>query len=376
MMKKSKINVLQIVDKFAVRGAPIHGGARLLINWWPAFDESPINMSLCVLRASEGGGDSFRENGIDFIDLARGKFDVRTILDLVSLIRKNNIDILHCHGYGSTTFGRVAGFLTNRPVIVHEHMVDENMPLYQRMTDKFLSPMTTIGIAISKAVYRFMSEDRSMSTKKMRLVYNAIPENYIREYTLDQKRNFADEYGLDVDRPVIGIVGRLDPIKGHREFIAAAAKLSAGFPTAQFVIVGGGDIRPELEGLSEQLGCQGSVKFLGHQQDVLKSISLFDIFVCCSHMEGLGLVVAEAMALAKPVVGTRVGGIPEIVEDGVTGILVEPKNVDQLTGALSVLLNDSDLIKKMGEAGLDLCKEKFLVSSAARELTEIYRSLM
>ena len=334
MGELSKINVLQVVDKFAVRGAPIHGGARLLINWWPAFENSDVNMSLCVLRASEGGGESFHDEGIEFIDLARGKFDIRTVFDLMSLIKKKNIHILHCHGYGATTFGRLAGMLMRKPVIVHEHMVDDNMPVYQRFTDRLLSPTTTIGIAISKAVYEFMRVERSMPSSKMRLIYNAIPEHFIRSFSSGQKAAIANDFGLKQDKPIIGIVGRLDPIKGHKDFILAADKLLKKIPEAQFVIVGGGDLREELEALTHKLGCYESVKFLGHQKDVLSIVDLFDVFVCCSHIEGLGLVVAEAMALAKPVIGTRVGGIPEIVKDGVTGILVSPKAGDELAEAM------------------------------------------
>jgi len=370
-----KINVLQVVDKFAVRGAPIHGGARLLINWWPAFENSDINMSLCVLRASEGGGGSFHDEGIEFIDLARGKFDIRTVFDLMFLIKKKNIHILHCHGYGATTFGRLAGMLMRKPVIVHEHMVDDNMPFYQRFTDRLLSPTTTIGIAISKAVYEFMHAERSMTSSKMRLVYNAIPEHFIRSFSLEQKTVLANEFGLNLDKPIIGIVGRLDPIKGHKDFILAAEKLLKKIPEAQFVIVGGGDLREELELLTHKLGCNESVKFLGHQKDVLSIVDLFDVFVCCSHIEGLGLVVAEAMALAKPVVGTRVGGIPEIVKDGVTGILVSPRAVDELADAMGKMLLNPNLRKIMGEAGLKLCKEKFMVKAAANELSKIYRTL-
>jgi len=177
MNEISRINVLQVMDKFAIRGSPTHGAARLLINWWPAFENTIVNMSLCVLRASEGGGDSFHEQGIDFIDLARGRFDIRTVFDLISLVRKRNIHILHCHGYGATTFGRLAGLLAGRPVIVHEHMIDNSIPFYLRLTDRLLAPITAVGIAVSMAVYHFMNEGRSLPVKKMRLVYNAIPQH-------------------------------------------------------------------------------------------------------------------------------------------------------------------------------------------------------
>lgn len=125
----------------------------------------------------------------------------------------------------------------------------------------------------------------------------------------------------------------------------AGSILVKKFPEAQFVIVGDRETSANLKALAGQLNCRENFKFLGHQKNVLAVVSLFDVFVCCSHSEGLGMSIAEAMASAKPVVGTRVGGIPEIVNDGVTGLLVEPMKIDQLAAAIEKFVLDPVLPK-------------------------------
>ena len=127
-----KIRVLQVLDKCAIRGSPIHGVSRLLLTWWPAFRDTQIELSLCVLRGGYGTCDAFKNIGVVVQDISRSKIDPRTILDLLTIIKRDDIHILHCHGYGATTFGRIAGFLSKTPVIVHEHMIDDNIPLFQK----------------------------------------------------------------------------------------------------------------------------------------------------------------------------------------------------------------------------------------------------
>lgn len=369
------IRVLQLMDKFAVRGSPIHGVSRLMLSWWPSFAQNNIEPHLAVFRASEGGGDKFTEQGIEFTDLNRSKFDVRSISDIISLIREKNIDVLHCHGYGATTFGRIAGLLSGTPVIVQEHMIDSEMPIYQSAIDWLLSAFTAKGIAVSNAVNDFMIHGRHISAKKMVVVYNGIPADNIRSYSPEQIQQFFYNYELRPDVPVVGMVGRLDPIKGHREFLQAACQIAECIPSVQFVIVGDGAMRDELEDLSHSLDLQDCVHFLGHQEKVLELVALFDVFVSCSHSEGLPMALAEAMAMQKPVIATAVGGVPEIVVDGQTGILVPARETKPLVDAITQLLEHPDQAKSMGVEGLKRCEAMFLASNGVKQLADIYRQI-
>jgi len=169
----NRIRVLQILDKCAIRGSPIHGVTRLLLGWMPEFQKANVDISLCVLRNDEGC-NGFSHLGIPSEILNRAKLDPRTILDLIKIIKREKIQILHCHGYGAATFGRIAGFITGKPVIIHEHMIDATIPLHQKIADKLLSPLTSKGVAVSNAVKTFMTDARSIPERKMQIIYNSM----------------------------------------------------------------------------------------------------------------------------------------------------------------------------------------------------------
>ena len=371
----NKIRVLQVMDKCAIRGSPIHGVSRLLLTWWPEFQHSDTDLMLCVLRGENGCVD-FNKAGIAVEDLNRGKLNPLTIIDLLKIIKRDQINILHCHGYGATTFGRIAGFLSGTPVIVHEHMVDKNIPIYQKLADRLLSRFTAKGVAISKAVKAFMMGPRAIPEKRMQIISNCVPNQYCIQFNEQQKDAAARRYGIPKEKAIVGIVGRLDPVKGHKDFLCAAAKVLTVFPETCFVIVGDGELRLQLDQLVHELGITDDVMFLGHCQDVLEIISLFDLLVACSLSEGFSLAIAEAMAQGKPVVATEVGGIPEIVEDGKHGVLVPANMPGKLAEAIIAVLNDESLRERLGANGLQQCRERFLASSTVERLNALYIELL
>ncbi len=364
------------MDKCAIRGSPIHGVSRLLLTWWPAFAGTNINMSLAVLRGGHGTCDAFKNIGVNAEDLGRSKVDPGTIFDLVKIIKRDNIHILHCHGYGATTFGRIAAVLAGIPVIVQEHMVDINIPLYQRMVDKILSPLTSRGIAVSNAVNDFMVNYRSINKKKMQVVYNTIPEKYCDEVSAEEKEATRKKHNLPKDKILIGIIGRLDKVKGHKYFFEAAKIVLKERQDVLFVVIGDGDLRDSLESMVVKLGIEGNVKFLGHCNDILPLTSLLDIFVSTSLSEGLPMAHAEAMAQQLAIVATAVGGVPEIIEDNKSGLLVPAKDSEKIASAILRLLQDKILREKLTKGALERCRDKFLVPRTVSELTKIYTALL
>jgi len=371
-----KIRVLQVMDKCAIRGSPIHGVSRLLLTWWPAFRDTEFDFYLCVLRGGGGTCSAFEQIGVQVHDLGRHKLDPRTIYDLASLVRRLDIHILHCHGYGATTFGRIAGALSRRPVIVQEHMIDRMIPFYQRIADFILSPLTSAGIAVSNAVAEFMTGKRFISANKMHVIYNTIPESYCQRPGSKEKAAVRKKYGLPEGRIFIGIVGRLDPIKGHSDFLSAAEMIHEKYPETFFLVVGDGELRQKLENEARERGLVGSIAFMGHCQEVMPVISLLDVFVSCSYSEGLPMAHAEAMAQGIPVVATSVGGVPEIVEDGVSGVLVSPGHPDEIAAAVTGILADDELRNRLAEEGRRRCQDKFLVSSTVEQLGALYHRVL
>ena len=185
--------------------------------------------------------------------------------------------------------------------------------------------------------------------------------------------NLHEELWLPHGAPVIGNVAALVPHKGQKHLIEAAALVVRQVPDARFVIAGEGELRDALEQQIRHLGLEKHVLLAGFRPDVLSVHKAFDIFVMSSVTEGLGTSILDAMASGKPVVATAAGGIPEIVRDGRTGLLVPPRDHDAMAAAIVTLLRDEPLRRRMGEAGQSLANARFSAERHVRETLEVYQ---
>lgn len=374
--KDAKIRVLHIFDKIGMKGAPIHGGTRILLTWWHEFKDSDYEFNLCVLKPRSEGSDYLEQHGVyaDYID--KNKFNPLIVLDLIKLIRNKKIKILHCHGYGAANYGRVAGFICRVPVIVHEHMIDANVPSYQKIADRVLSPLTSKGVAISKAVKDFMVGSRFLNRDDISVVYNSIPNSTFDVYRGLDRNAIAEKRSISIDKKLIGIVGRLNPIKGHKEFLESAKIVVNSFPNTNFLIIGEGELRSDLEEQVRYLEIEENVKFLGHCDDVLELIYLLDILAICSYSEGFSLAAIEGMALGKAIVSTAVGGIGEVLEHEKTALLVPAKDPGKFAHSIINLLSNDDLAKKLGQNAMATCKQKFSVDKTIAGLMDVYTKVL
>jgi len=177
------------------------------------------------------------------------------------------------------------------------------------------------------------------------------------------------------EAPLIGIIARLEPEKGHQYFIGAAAEVLKVKPAARFLIVGEGSCYSHLRDQVKRLGLSESVIFTGQRDDVPELVTALDVVVLSSVREAQGLSLLEAMALAKPVVATRVGGIPEVVQHGESGLLVPPADSAALAGAILELLDDPARSALMGRRGQELVKEKFPLGQMISQIEAIYDEL-
>ncbi|MDD5745737.1 MAG: glycosyltransferase, partial [Candidatus Omnitrophica bacterium] len=184
------------------------------------------------------------------------------------------------------------------------------------------------------------------------------------------------ECGLPPEAKVVGMIARLEPIKGVGYFTQAAIQVSAVFPDAVFLIVGEGSQRPELEAAVRKENLQQRIIFLGWRENAARLIAIMDVLVLASLNEAVGLVLLEAQAGGIPVVATNVGGIPEVVLDGTTGIIVEPKNSVALALAITALLSDELKRKSMGEAGRRFVQDKYSAQDLVGKLSLIYEKLL
>jgi glycosyltransferase involved in cell wall biosynthesis len=183
-------------------------------------------------------------------------------------------------------------------------------------------------------------------------------------------------FWLPTHAPLIGNIGALVAHKGQRHLVDAAAIVLRDVPDARVVILGEGELRGSLEHQVKALHLEKHVLLPGFRDDVLALLKGFDIFVMCSETEGLGTSILDAMACGKPVVGTRTGGIPEVVEEGVTGLLVEPRDPQSLADAITTLLKDEGLRTRMGAAGLARVREQFTVDRMVAGTLAVYEQVL
>lgn len=190
------------------------------------------------------------------------------------------------------------------------------------------------------------------------------------------RASVAEEFGLDARAPIVGTVGRLSPQKAMEDVIEAAALVRRGFPDAHFLIIGDGERRAELERLALARGLGAHVRFTGYREDVPRLLAAMDVFVLSSLYEGMPFSILEAMAAARPVVATRVDGVPEVVVDGETGLLVPPREPQRLAEAIEHVLAHPQRAREMGRRGRERVRAHFSRERMVTTIEGLYRALL
>lgn len=294
-----------------------------------------------------------------------GKIDPITLWRIRRFLARHQIDILHTHLSTASLLGGLAGRWARVPTVATVH----------GLNTKTCFTFSQRVIAVSQAVKQHLVK-QGMDPGKIEVVYNGIDLN--RFARADGGGQFRQAWGLPADAIILGTMGRLGPEKGHQFLLRAIAELEH-HPRAQLVrvvIVGEGQERDRLESLSHQLGISDRVIFTGFQRDVLPALSAMDIFVLPSLKEGLSISALEAMALGNPVIACRVGGTPEVVVEGKTGILVPPADPQRLAEAVSRLLSDRGQALIMGQAGRQQVARLFDVEVMVGKIEHLYHDLL
>jgi glycosyltransferase involved in cell wall biosynthesis len=334
------VGVLHVCDKFGVAGSSIHGVSRLFSWWFPRYDAARFEVGLCGLKSPEPGSRSLEAQGIPVRHLGRGRFDPRILTDLIGLARERRARILHVHGYAAADFGRLAARRVGAALVLHEHFADPRMPSYQALADRALAPLTDRAIAVSESTREFLVRERHVPAQRVRLIWNGAPLEEFAPTPREAARATRSTLGLPQDAVVIGSIGRLNEQKGHRYLLDAAAGALPAVPAARVLIVGDGDLEGPLKEQARALGIADRVVFAGHRGDIPAVLGAVDVFCISSTYEGTPLTLFEAMAAGKAIVSTAVDGCREVIEDGVTGVLVPPRDAATLALRLRELLGD------------------------------------
>jgi glycosyltransferase involved in cell wall biosynthesis len=254
------------------------------------------------------------------------------------------------HGYAAADFGRLAARLSGAALVLHEHFADPHMPGYQALADRLLAPLTDRAIAVSASTRDFLVRQRHVPAERVRLIWNGAPLDEFAPVAPEAARAARAQLGLPDGAPVVGSIARLSEQKGHRDLLDAAARVLGARPEARVLIVGDGDQWDALQTQARALDIAGRVVFAGHRTDVPALLGACDVFCISSTYEGTPLTLFEAMAAGKAIVSTAVDGCREVLREGVTGLLVPPRDPPALAEALLRVLDDAALRARLGQA--------------------------
>jgi glycosyltransferase involved in cell wall biosynthesis len=345
------LNIVQICDHLGWPGSRMHGVKRLFTWMIPRFNAERFNVSLISLRSPDTSEERLEDYGIDVTYLARSKFDPRTLPALLTELDRRGADILHMHGYGATTFGRLAAARRGLPTVLHEHANLTDTPWFQKVADRLLAPYTDLAIAVSRSTADFVTGARQVPRARTRIVYLGAPlEEFTASRTAEQVRETRASLGLPAVGPVVGTVTRLMPAKGNRFLVEAARLVLDQAPDVSFCIVGEGELRDDLERQARRLGVAERLRFAGFTRDVAGAFAAFDVVVFPSLWEGTPLTVFEALAAGRPIVATDADGLKDILHDGHDSVIVPKHDASAIAGSVLALLGDPDRREKLAGA--------------------------
>jgi glycosyltransferase involved in cell wall biosynthesis len=314
------------------------------------------------------------QNLINFGIEMRNPFDVKAWRRLIQLLKEEKVQLLVTHGYKSCVLGLFAARYLHIPVIAYSRgYTTENIKvaLYEKMDRLALRFMDGI-IAVSAAQKKKLTA-LGLKNKNFWVVPNAIATDMFTSSPSAEKRKaFYKAQNIPLDATLVVTAGRLSPEKGHIYLLQAIQHIYNRLSNTYFMFCGDGPLLQSLTEFAAQAGILEHCKFPGFRSDLKDIFNYMDLFVLPSLTEGLPNVILESFACSKPVIATRVGGVPEIVEHKQNGLIVPPADFQQLGAAILELISSPSLRGEMGRAGYQTVKANFTFEQQTRNLTDIY----
>jgi len=351
----------------------IGGVAVYTINLAKGLKKKDIFVSV----ASSGGElvKRLEKSGIPHLTLGirtKCEFNPKLILaffKLLMFIKKNNIDIIHAQ----TRVTQVLAYFCSRFSGASYVSTCHGFFKKTRIARRLFSAWGSHVIAISDVVVEHLVKDLSVKRDDVSLIYNGVDnEAFSQALDKDEKGILKSNLGLDKS-PVIGSISRLSPVKGLKYLLLAMKDILCEMPEARLLLVGEGPSKEYLMGLARKLGIENNVFFALNTTQTQRFLSIIDVFIFYSLEEGLGLSLLEALASGKSCVASNVGGVSSIIEDGVTGILVPPKDTHALKDAIIRVLKDKRLSASLAKKGNAMVKEKFSLDKMVKGVIDVYK---
>ncbi len=367
-----KLNVLQVCDHLGWEGSRMHGVKRLFSWMIPRFDPARYNVSLVSLRRKDLSEETLESFGVDITYLHKSKFDPATLPALLKVIDRQQIDILHLHGYGATTFGRLAGAMRRLPAILHEHANLTDTPWFQKVADAALEPVTDIALAVSRSTADFVVRARRIPAEKTKVVYLGVPlEEFSRPRPAAEVAAARAELGIAPWDFAVGTVTRLHESKGNSYLVDAARLVLNARPDAKFFIVGEGPLRQPLEEQARALGLGDRFVFTGFARDIPRVVSAFDLSVFPSLWEGTPLTVFEALAMGKAIVATDADGLLDVLTAERDALIVPRRDAAVLAAAIVRAIDEPETRARLA-SGARHSGAEYDIAAFVRKMERLY----
>jgi glycosyltransferase involved in cell wall biosynthesis len=353
----------------------VGGAEKMVTRLLPALDSSRFKIRL-ICTGEEGELFSeLKAAKVPAISLhAGGKAKaVQCFWRISRQIREFKPDVILTQGAGTTVLARIAATLHGvRHKVVWAHSsVRQRNPLREAL-DRALIPLTTVFIGVCDSQIKHLENKCHYPRHKIRIIKNGVSPS---AFTNARSQKILEEIGAEQGSRVVGMIARLHPVKDHKTFILSARSVLRSKPETQFLIIGDGPLRQELEDFCRVAGMDSKIHFAGLCRNIEQLFAAIDVLAHCSHSEGLPLAILEAMACGRPVVGTNVGGVKELIQHGVTGYLVPPENPEVVANHLLELLNNESLCREMGAAARYRIETKFNFLSVVRAFETLLTEL-
>ena len=369
------VRVLYVVDHLKFGGAQTH-----LVQLLSKLDRRRFAPLVCALKPHGELRPVVEAMGVVVLDggLGRtlmGPSGIGVVRRLARILRQYRVDIVHSYLFHPNIVAPIAARLAGtRAAVVSKRSLDRYPSFPVRCAVRLGNALADRVMVNADAIGRFVAAEERCPPAKMVLIPNGVRDEALRPAG-DGSAKRA-ELGLPRDSRVIGAVSRLEWKKGLRHLLEAMPRIVDSVPEARLVVAGEGTLRPELTALAASLGIGDRLQLLGSRADTIELLAAFDVFVLPSVVEGMSNALIEAMAVGRPVVATDVGGNPEVVVDGETGLIVPPADPHALAAAVVKLLEAPELAVEMGAAGRRRVLEHYQIDVMTRRIEALYDSLL
>jgi sugar transferase (PEP-CTERM/EpsH1 system associated) len=355
------------------------GGAEVVIlDLLRRLDRRRFRPSVCSFQVGGTMNRQFADCGVPIFEVQKreGK-DWALLFKLWRLFLRERVDIVHCHNSAMWLYAAVPARLAGvKGLILTEHAMPTRLSRLFVTAARPLQRLTSLITVNSAQVGAFLTGTLGLSGHGIKLILNGIDLARFDEHSAIDATAKKRSLGLPDRGIVIGMVARLDPIKDHRTLLHAFSRVLVRIPNAHLLIVGSGEMDAALRDEAARLSLGERALFLGNRNDVRELLGIMDVFVLSSRKEGQSVAITEAMATRVPVVATNVGGTPELVLDGRTGLLVPPGDPEAMAAAIVRVLNDSTLAKQLCAAARKRLEQEYDIMTVVRQYEAEYATAL